>query len=199
MHIIFYAIIGGLVCAYTFSEFPFVRIKLLVLAGTISILYTLPVFGKSMRLRDFSFVKIFLIAFVWALVTETIPLYEKGTDLKIILALFLERAFFFIAITIPFDIRDIEIDRSNNVKTIPSALGKNKSIVLSSLLLTLCISIELYLSQNSLFTGFASAIVAYVICGIMIYLSKDKSDDYYFSGLMDGMILLPWIFFQVLK
>ena len=198
-HIIFYAIIGGFVCAYTFLGFPFSRMKLLLLAGIISILYTLPVFGKSMRLRDFSFVKIFLIAFVWAIVTESIPLYEAGTDPKIIMVLFLERVLFFIAITIPFDIRDIEVDRANKVKTIPSALGKHKSIILALSLLVICIAIELHLSQSYQFTGYISAIVAYILAGIMIYLVKDKSDDYYFSGLMDGAILLPWIFSQILN
>ncbi len=198
-HIIVYAIVGGLACTYTYWGFSFSRIKLLLLAGIISILYTLPVFGKSKRLRDFSFVKIFLIAFVWAIVSESIPLYESGISFKIIVPLFLERVLFFIAITIPFDIRDIEVDRTNNVKTIPSALGKNNSIFLAISLLLFCIVIEIYLSYNNLFTGFNSAIIAYVITGISIYFVKDKSDDYYFSGLMDGTIMLPLILLQFLN
>lgn len=193
-HIIFYAVVGGLLCAYTYLGFPFSRIKLLLLAGVISILYTLPVFGKSMRLRDFSFVKIFLIAIVWAVVTESIPLYEIGTDPIIILILFLERVCFFIAITIPFDIRDIEVDTTNNVRTIPSTLGKNRSIILALLLLISCISIEICLSQNVHFTGYTSAIAAYIVTAILIIFVKDKTEDYYFSGLLDGTIMLPIVF-----
>lgn len=198
-HIIIYAIIGGLVCAYTFSGFPFSRMKILFLAGIISILYTLPVFGKSMRLRDFSFVKIFLIAFVWTIVSESIPLYEAGINFKIILPLFIERFFFFIAITIPFDIRDIEVDRTNNVKTIPSVVGKYKSITLAIFLLVICITIEIYLSQISPIVGSTSTIVAYTITGFFIFFIKDKYDDYYFSGMMDSTIMLPWILLQILN
>jgi 4-hydroxybenzoate polyprenyltransferase len=199
-HIIAYAIIGGLACIYTYFGFSFSRMKLLLLAGIISVLYTLPVFGKSMRLRDFSFVKIFLIAFVWAIVTESIPLYEAGISFKVILPLFLERVLFFIAITIPFDIRDIEVDKTNHVKTIPSVLGKHNSIVLAICLLLFCNVIEIYLSyNNNHFSGFNSAITAYVITGILIYIIKDKSDDYYFSGLMDGTIMLPLVLLQFLN
>jgi hypothetical protein len=198
-HIIVYAIVGGLACTYTYFGFSFSRMKLLLVAGIISILYTLPVFGKSMRLRDFSFVKIFLIAFVWAIVSESIPLYEAGISFKIIVPLFLERVLFFIAITIPFDIRDIEVDRTNNVKTIPSALGKQKSIILAIGLLLLCVVIETYFGYNALLAGYKPAIVAYFITGIMIFFVKNKSNDYYFSGLMDGTIILPWIMLQILN
>ena len=192
-HIIVYAVIGGLFCAYTYLGFSISRMKLLLLAGIISILYTLPVFGRSMRLRDFSFVKIFLIAVVWAVVTESIPLYEVGIYPYIILLLFIERVCFFIAITIPFDIRDIEVDTSNNVQTIPSKLGKTNSIILSISLLIVCIGIEIYLSQNASIDGMLSTLLAYIMTAIIIYYVKDKTDDYYFSGLLDGTIMLPWI------
>ena len=193
-HIIIYAVVGGLLCAYTYLAFPFSRMKLLLFAGVISILYALPIFGKSMRLRDFAYIKIFLIAVVWAVVTESIPLYEAGTDPYVISMLFLERVCFFIAITIPFDIRDIEVDTTNNVRTIPSTIGKNRSIILALLLLACCVMIEIYLSQNGQFTGYTSAIAAYIITSILILLVKDKTEDYYFSGLLDGTIMLPFAF-----
>ncbi len=199
MHIIIYAVIGGLLCAYTYLGFPFSRMKMLLFAGVISILYALPIFGKSMRLRDFSYIKIFLIAMVWAAVTESIPLYEVGTDPYVISMLFLERVCFFIAITIPFDIRDIEVDTTNNVRTIPSSLGKNRSITLAIILLVCCILIELYLSQDSQFTGYTSAIAAYIVTSILIMLVKDKTEDYYFSGLLDGTIMLPLAFLHFIN
>jgi len=198
-HIIIYGIIGGLLCGYTYLGFSFSRMKLLLVAGIISILYALPVFGKSMRLRDFSFIKIFLIAIVWAVVTESIPLYEVGIDPYIISMLFFERVCFFIAITIPFDIRDIEVDATNNVKTIPSTLGKDKSIIVAIFLLIFCIAIEIYLSQTSQFSGYTSAIATYIITSILIIFVKDKKEDYYFSGLLDGTIMLPLILIRFIS
>jgi len=76
-HIIVYAIAGGLVSAGLFLAFDRQMQFYLLGAGVISVLYTLPIFGKKMRLRDFSYIKIFLIACVWAYVTETIPLLRN--------------------------------------------------------------------------------------------------------------------------
>lgn len=196
-HIITYAILGGLACIYMYFGFSYSRMKLLFLAGVISILYTLPIFGKSMRLRDFSFIKIFLIAFVWAVVTESIPLYESGVEIKTIIFLFLERVAFFIAITIPFDLRDLEVDLTNNVKTLPSILGKKGSTYLALGLLAYCIGSEIYIYINSVTDGSISTIIAYLSTALLIVSTNKKEDDYYFSGLMDGTIMLPWILLQM--
>jgi len=131
-------------------------------------------------------------------VTESIPLYEVGIDPYIISMLFFERVCFFIAITIPFDIRDIEVDTTNNVKTIPSTLGKNKSIMIAIFLLIFCVTIEIYLSQTTQFSGYISTIATYIITAILIICVKDKKEDYYFSGLLDGTIMLPFIFLQII-
>jgi len=195
-HIIVYAVLSGLGCALTFFSFSFERMSLLFFAGMISILYTLPVFGKSMRLRDFSFIKIFLIAMVWAVVTESIPLYETGSDTSKIILLFIERACFFIAITIPFDIRDIAVDKTNNVKTIPTKLGKSNATYLAVLLLILCLGIEFYLFGFGT-QGSIAALISYLITAALIIIVRDKEDDYYFSGLMDGAIMIPWVVLQL--
>jgi len=195
-HIIFYAIIGGLASVYTYFNFNLERMTLLIFAGLISILYTLPIFGKSMRLRDFSFIKIFLIAVVWAIVTESIPLYEAGYEYSKILLLFIERACFFIAITIPFDIRDMAVDKTNSVKTIPTAIGKSNATYLAISLLAVCLAIEFYLFGFRTY-GSLAALVSYIITAGLVILVRDKKDDYYFSGLMDGTIMLPWMVLQI--
>jgi 4-hydroxybenzoate polyprenyltransferase len=172
--------------------------QLLFSSGLISVLYTLPIFGKSMRLRDFSFIKIFLIAFVWAFVTESIPLYESGISLKWIVILFVERVAFFIAITIPFDIRDLKLDLTNNVKTLPSILGIRRSTYVALFLLMYCIGSEIYLDTNGI-EGCIPTILAYILTGILLYRVYKKDNDYYFSGLMDGTIMLPWILMKILS
>jgi len=198
-HIITYAIFGGLTCTYLYVGFSLMRMQLLFLAGVVSILYTLPIFGKSMRLRDFSFIKIFLIAIVWSVVTESIPLYESGINGNLIFLLFLERVAFFVAITIPFDIRDIEVDRTNKVKTLPSVLGRKNSIYIALGLLVYCVGSQLYLYPTILGTG--AAVLTYLFTAIAILFIKNRTiaNDYYFSGLMDGTIMLPWILLHIIS
>lgn len=203
-HIIIYTIFGAISCVYLFLDFEFYRQSLLIGAGIISILYTLPIFGKSMRLRDFSYIKIFLIAIIWAYVTVFIPLYESGFGSVFSGIFSLEIVLFFLAITIPFDIRDIAVDQSNKVNTIPTAIGKKKSIQLSLFLLFICFLFELIIMYLGSAQGVhllqapsISMIGTFVITSWLIIYTQNKKDDYYFSGLMDGMIMIPYIILMI--
>jgi 4-hydroxybenzoate polyprenyltransferase len=95
------------------------------------------------RLRRRRFWKIFLIAAVWAWVGVVLPLVEAdGGPLDglppmhwaMVLPV-LGRFLFVVAITLPFDIRDIELDRVLRVRTLPAWLGIRRSIRLSRVLL----------------------------------------------------------------
>jgi len=156
-HIIVYAIAGGLVSAGLFLAFDRQMQFYLLGAGVISVLYTLPIFGKKMRLRDFSYIKIFLIACVWAYVTETIPLL-----------------------------------RNNHVKTIPTLLGASNATYLSLGLICIAGLIEWFVIQDQ-HIGSTSAIMAYVVTAVIIWMVRTKKNDYYFSGLLDGTIMLPYL------
>ncbi len=114
----------------------------------------------------------------------------------ITLILFLERALFVIAITIPFDIRDIEIDNSNAVSTIPSILGIYQSIVLSIGLLTICVLIEIYMYDGN---GSIAAILTYCISGCMIYTFQHIKEDYYFAGFIDGTFMFPYMILMLIR
>lgn len=200
-HILVYAVLSFFGCCYFFLNFDFSRIKLLFGAGIISVLYTIPVFGKSMRLRDFSFIKIFLIAIVWSFVCGTIPLYESGIPLKAILIYFFEIVLFFIAITIPFDIRDFYVDTANNVDTIPTYLGKDKSILLSMIFIVITVSLDFLLTKTYGYEiiGFLSLLFTCIITARIVSFVKNKHSDYYFSGLLDTTIMMPYSFYVLIQ
>lgn len=200
-HILIYAIISFIGCCYFIFNFDFFRIKLLLGAGIISILYTIPIFGKSMRLRDFSFIKIFLIAIVWSYVCGFIPLYENAFSFVEILIYFLEIVLFFIAITIPFDIRDYSVDSANNVETIPTYLGRDRSIILSMILLFLTIGLDCALTfiYGNESIGFISMLLTCLITARIVSFVKDKQSDYYFSGLLDTTIMMPYSIYIVIQ
>lgn len=109
------------------------------------------------RLRQRPYLKVFLIAAVWTWVGVGLPIVEtwdwnaaevglqgpfhwlhQPADYPppgMLLLPMLGRFLFVVAITLPFDIRDIELDRVRRVQTLPSWLGIRRSIQLSLVLL----------------------------------------------------------------
>ena len=193
LHIFLYAIIGGIASAYLFYRLDLKLQLYLILPGIISVLYVLPLFSKKKRLRDFNNIKIYLIAIIWGLIIGLIPYIEvvgnlDGTGILY----FLEKTFFIFAITLPFDIRDLDIDKSIQVSTIPSKIGKNKSYNLAYVILGVCmlIVIVLYFLNVYSLPLMIGLILGYIITGALIKLSRDKDDDYFYSGLLDASIII---------
>lgn len=195
-HIKLYAVLGLIGCIVLFFFLPFKVMVYLVLPSLFSIAYVLPVFKNKYRLRDFNYVKIFLIAIVWGYITAFIPMLFGSIELDLVSKglIIAERILFVFAITIPFDIRDHEIDKETNVITIVHTLGiegaKKLSIVTVFLILLINFTLR---SMGSLEEGDYFILFSFYIILIftIIYSTKQKS-DYYYSGLLDGtMILSP--------
>ena len=83
-------------------------------------------------------IKIYAISIVVTLTTSTIPLlllHQFGISDLILLGF--QRLLFILAITIPFDVRDIRIDQKWSLKTIPILFGKERALKLSIALLVI--------------------------------------------------------------
>jgi len=182
---------------------PYIKSSnLLVLTplGILSIIYITPFFpykGKMLSLRKLPFVKIFIISTVWSLVTVLFPyINEYGlnhfNDLNFQLVL-LGRFIFIFAITLPFDIRDLKLDKVRKIATIPSAIGKNATIMVSEILLIIYAGIiywqcfELHLLTHNQFTSFMYSIA---ISMIIIAFSIKRRPELYFSFLVEGTMLI---------
>jgi 4-hydroxybenzoate polyprenyltransferase len=165
--------------------------------GVLTILYTTPLFGKKRRLRDLPFLKVFIIALAWVWTSVLIPWFDGGLrwDSALIL-IFLEKCFFILGITIPFDIRDFKIDAIQNIKTIPQWLGIKRSKYLSGFSLLLCITFVLLLYQSGIYSLpiILALIGSYVLSIIIVSYASEKCHDYYFSGLLDSTILIQFLF-----
>lgn len=200
-HIIFYALISLAGIALFGMSFPIEYYYFLIPLAVISLLYTLPVFGRGKRLRDIGYMKIFLIAFVWAYVAVGHSIDELMLGSKLLVCLlFLERLLYILSVTLPFDIRDIDIDQEMSVNTIPAYLGIKRTYSLVNLLLvaSLALSIGVYHFLNILTISSAMIIgLSLLSTYIMIIISKGKDSDYYYSGLVDGAILLKSIIVMI--
>lgn len=195
-HIVLYGLIGliGLIISSLFI--PFSIILWLSIPTLLAIIYILPVFGNKKRFRDLPFIKIFAIGVVWTWVCVFIPMVYKNAHLNLNQVIFIfEKLLFIISITIPFDIRDLKVDNLHKLKTIPIELGekKSKKIALAGILIC-CVLVTLnYLSGFLTWPTWLALTLSYLITASIIYLINERSHDYYFTGLLDGTILLQMI------
>jgi 4-hydroxybenzoate polyprenyltransferase len=190
-HIWIYATVGLLGSIYCFFQLQRPVQIAIVLPAFFSMGYILPVFGRStkLRLRDFNGIKIFLVASVWAYVTVLLPALQYPVAQSTIIWMFIERFIFVFAITLPFDIRDLKVDEFNQVKTIPSVLGINRTLLLAMGLLDI-FWIICYFSYD--LNVFWAMLATALFTALLIYQSPKQQHDYYFTGFLDGtMILQP--------
>jgi 4-hydroxybenzoate polyprenyltransferase len=195
-------ILAAIFCGWVFFKLDFSTQISLVSVGILSLAYVLPVYKKR-RLRDVPYIKIFLIAFVWAFVVVFLPLTEWDVAQSMfreeqlfqknatVFLVFLEKLSFVFAITIPFDIRDQVIDKQLGIKTIPLSIGEKRSKILAWIGLSLCFSISCVLLSKH-FYDLKTLIVfglTYTASAWLIYLSDSKHDDYFFYGWVDGLLL----------
>ena len=201
-HLIIYSIVSALYCLYSYYTFDWNRRFLLVIPAVLSLSYSLPIFFGGKRLRDFHWIKIFLVAICWAVITGSIPFYETISSFGdtpynygMLLLVTLERAMFIFAITIPFDIRDRDIDKSTNVLTLATKLSDKvlKSISGFALIGASAISIILYTQQLYDIRITTVILLTYSITALAIFITHGRRSDYFFTGLMDGTMMLPLI------
>ncbi len=189
-HISIYAVLAFIGCLVSIIFTPLYMIYCLFPTSIISFAYVLPLLKSQRRLRDLNYIKIVLIAITWAY-AACIPLIINELPVSQIVISFIEKVIFILLITLPFDIRDIKIDRLANLKTIPMALGLKNTYRLCYLLLILGLVFFYLLEQPSLVSPIFvnTGLIIYAITFFAIELSKNKHDDIYYSGLVDGTLV----------
>ena len=90
-----------------------------------------------------------------------------------------------------FDIRDIEIDRRENINTIPVLLGKRESYFLAYIVLVVFIILSVlqffyYDDKGVLIAMLLSALITFYTAE----LSKKTNSDFVYLAGIDGMMLL---------
>lgn len=193
-------IVGAVIAVYSYYHLPhYEQLGLLVGVG-LSAAYSLPIFTDRKKLRDFPYIKIFVIAFVWVYLTLILPFFYSASHVLLIW-LSIERLLFFMAITIPFDIRDYSIDQSTSLGTIPSLIGVSRARKLSVVLLVSGMIIVSGLMILGVITWqVAVALLLTQMISVSLVLRAHENDsDYLFTFWLDGAIILPLLILWLLK
>lgn len=178
----------SLVCFVLMLFFGFqlswASIALLSFLAALNALYALPVFSQQKNLRSMPFVKVFVIALVWAVATVVFPWLEAGRDFTFtILAYAFLRFLLLVGFMIPFEIRDMEYDYYS-VTTIPNFMGLTRTKLFGVLLLVLSILIA-----NTLLDTTNLYIYIGVVFVLMIFIlfSRQNQSPYYASFWVEAI------------
>ncbi len=164
--------------------------------GILSLLFSIPLWGikRKFRIRESLFVKMPLLAMVWAVTTVIIPLVEQNIDhtSTFVMQQTLCRFIFVFLLYIPFEIRDMEIDKREKVKTLPAVFGIGKTRILGVVLVNLEIIIHHLMPIRTLemYALDLSSLIAFAY----IFVKVQHRESYFYKLFVDGTMVLRFLF-----
>ncbi len=196
--ILFYILVGASVLGFSIAILLAKKEVLITLApiAILTLFYTLPFSRRNkafLRLRDIPALKIFLIAFVWSAATIFLPIIQTGFNYNggHVAMMFMERFLFVFAITIPFDIRDMNADKQAGLKTIPLLIGVKNSLTISNICVVLFLAVCIF---HYPIMDMSFLLPAYILSAFTtwLFLRNKRLQDlpYYHYAILDGAILL---------
>ena len=186
-------IVGCILIIYSLLGFHLEHFIILFILGCISFLYSFPFipFAQKKRIKDYGFLKIITLSLLWTLVTVWFPVSGRQYDVGLFVFIFMKRFVFMFILCLLFDMRDIEVDRSENIRTLAVALGRKRSYVLSYVVLfvfvLLSVAQYIYLPQIQFLIPMLISAAATLAT---IEITKKINSDYVYLAGIDGMMLL---------
>lgn len=173
---------------FTFIQ-PFSVLIASGLMGLITISYSWPFLWKRSNLREITSLKIFVIAFVWSVVTVILPVLPDEITFNINLIIeFVQRFIFVLVLTLPFDIRDARFD-TYQLATIPQVIGIKRSRVFGVFLLSLVVLFE-FLKTPLLIDQALILLLISILTAFFVLRSVVKQTQYYASFWVESIPLI---------
>lgn len=174
----------------------------LAIAGAISLGYAYPFIsykGQRLSIRRIPYLKLWIIVLAWILSTTVVPLIDivdlNSIDDRLSTIFFaLQQGAFIVALTIPFDVRDLEVDYPFQ-RTLPMVFGIDWSIKFAQRAM---IAAFIFAFFNYLigFFAFPQMLVQLAISALGYFVvtrGKKHRSPVYYSIVLDGMILLQGV------
>ncbi len=183
------AIAGALIAVVSFFFLDWNVQFILIISGSICFAYILPLIFKK-RLRDLGILKIFLISMVWGMI-PLLSVYHK-LETGVAVLFFIENFLFIFALTIPFDIRDQDLDSRSRVSNLTNAISLDnlKATIIYMLFACLLILMILYVNSVINLCTLLLLIILY-IAQLVQTINVDKiHNEIFYLFVLDGFILL---------
>ncbi|CAN5496639.1 hypothetical protein BH11BAC1_BH11BAC1_10010 [soil metagenome] len=175
-----------------------------IISGVLTLSYTLPMIrqkGKLIRMREITYLKVFTVALGWTLITVVVPLLPilQNISKEELTIIMLRRFLFIYAITIPFEIRDMERERKFGNISLPMIYGVRMMKVVGIAMLLLFCMLCAFQEKYFLFDLAARKsillplLISAVAAGILILNASDKKTNWYFKFWTDGTMILQFL------
>lgn len=187
-----FSLICFLIMCYYGSQLSLKTMFFFLPFGIVTALYAIPFLGGFKKnLRNVSSIKIIVIALVWAGVTVLLPIIDIGKNVGLeVILLFVTRFLFVIALTLPFDIRDINYD-GESLKTIPQKIGVENAKKVGYVLLLFCLVLEFMIAPSPYFRTVFLAIFFALL--FLLMRSATKQSKYYSSFWVESLPIFWWL------
>lgn len=172
-----------LMCFYGFKLQRNTLIIILIM-GLITFFYATPILSKKLfldskyNLRTIAGLKVYVIAFVWSIVTVVLPVVNNdySIDFDVIIMAF-QRYIFVIVLILPFDIRDLSYD-SLKLATIPQKIGITNTKILGICLLITFFLLEFFKDVINLRQVWVALLITLITALFIVFASKDRGRSY---------------------
>jgi len=158
----------------------------------LTFLYAVPFLsGFEKTLREVGYLKIIVVALVWAGFTVLIPLVDAHQQItfKVVL-LIIQRFLIVIVLILPFEIRDVKFD-AISLQTVPKKIGLAKTKKLGLTLLVIALVLEHLSSATNLlimpFMGFFFLLI------LLLMRAEINQSKYYSSFWVEALPIVWWL------
>ena len=169
---------------------------IIIICAGVSALYPIQFLSKGqIALRNVAGLKLFVISAVWTIVTVVLPAVEAGIAVGFeLITLTIQRFLFVMAITIPFDIRDLRIDHPD-LNTLPYRIGikASRSLARLAMLFAEAIAVLLFFTNDLTLPILIAQLIVFELTSLLIHRSSPKKPDLYFSFGVEGTSILLFL------
>ena len=200
-----YCIITGFICTLiTFFMLDKILMAGVIISGIITLSYSMPLIkkgGKLVRMREFTYLKVFTVALGWTLITVVVPLLEVIHEIstEAMLIIFLRRFLFIYVITIPFEIRDMERERRFGNISLPMLYGVKVMKIVGLIILFLFCILSAVQEKYFMFdlagrkTFFIPLMISAIAAAWLVVFASDRKSNWYFKFWTDGTMILQFL------
>ncbi|QTD37248.1 hypothetical protein JL193_14225 [Polaribacter batillariae] len=178
-------------CYYAFL-IPFKTLLFVVPFTLLTVLYAVPFLsGFHKNLREVSYLKIVVVALVWAGFTVLVPVFDstKTIDFNVVL-LAIQRFLIVVTLILPFDIRDVKYD-AISLQTIPKKIGVQKTKKLGLILMMFSLLLEyLIVPKNDAKNAF---MIFFFLVILFLMRAKINQSKYYSSFWVEALPIFWWL------
>jgi len=183
----------------------------LIPAGMISVGYTIPIIPSEngwTRLRDIPFTKPLIISLVVSYLTMAFPLFDQlgfaALSEPQLVQLLAERMLFLLAVTIPFELRDLHNDKNSGLKTLATKLGFDQAKMVGVISLgawVFMLSWRFWSFGFSIFDILVGIVLLVWLAACYALITIRRTDLYYILAFEGSIMLysLGWVLSSIFQ